>query len=371
MICPLVIAFAALSGPLPKLGVVVVGRAGGVGPACPRAPRSARWPCPGPSSWLAGPPPGRHLALAPAADRSPPSPARDHRSGARPGRARRGRRLIAPRFGVLGPLAVLALPFRIPIAGRRLDQEPARPPVPRGRPWARWPGCSRALREGEPAPVSPASPASAAAGTRQARPCGSSGCWPLYIVLYAAPGDLLAGLREGAAEHGLLLRPLHAALRAAAQPALDAGHDPQLPAGHRRAGGGLRRDRLRGVRHQDDHPEPQAGRHQRSAHLLHGQLGLLRPGYLRALPGPGHDPVGGAASVPAGGSGAGRDRCRPGRALGRARPHPLALEPGGAPGRDGGPGRAALEALARALHRGGGDRPGRVWPWPSRRGPSA
>ena len=46
------------------------------------------------------------------------------------------------------------------------------------------------------------------------------------------------------------------------------------------------------VRHQDDHPQPQAGRRQRPAHLLHGQLGVLRPRHLRPLPGAGDDPAG-------------------------------------------------------------------------------
>ena len=50
--------------------------------------------------------------------------------------------------------------------------------------------------------------------------------------------------------------------------------------------------RLRRVRDQDDHPQPQAGRRQRPAHLLHGQLGVLRPRHLRPLPGAGDDPAG-------------------------------------------------------------------------------
>ena len=63
------------------------------------------------------------------------------------------------------------------------------------------------------------------------------------------------------------------------------------------AGADLLGDRVRRVRDQDDHPQPEAGRRQRPAHLLHGQLGVLRPRHLRPLPGAGDDPAGRAAAL--------------------------------------------------------------------------
>ena len=56
-----------------------------------------------------------------------------------------------------------------------------------------------------------------------------------------------------------------------------------------RPGHPVRRRGLRGVLPQEPVPEPQGGRGQPVRQLLQGQLGLLRPQHLRALPGAGDD----------------------------------------------------------------------------------
>ena len=76
-----------------------------------------------------------------------------------------------------------------------------------------------------------------------------------------------------------------AAVRAAARCALDARAAARLPRRGRRAGGRVRGDRLRRVLPQDAVPEPEGGRGEPVRQLLPGQLAVLRPEHLRALPG--------------------------------------------------------------------------------------
>ena len=71
----------------------------------------------------------------------------------------------------------------------------------------------------------------------------------------------------------------------------------RLPGGDGGAGGGVLVHRLLRVRHQDGHPQLQAGHRQRPAHLLHRQLGVPGPRHLRALPRPGDHPGRGRAHL--------------------------------------------------------------------------
>ena len=189
---------------------------------------------------------------------------------------------LARRPALIGPLAVLALPFRVPIQAGSEDLEPAGAAVPGGR--GRDAGVDRA---GAARRLAPAPGTRLRGAARRVRRLVGVGRAAAGAVRGAVrdPGRLLAGLPDGAAADGVLLRPVHAAVSPVARSALDAAADPPLPAADRGPGGDLLGDRLRRVRDQDDHPQPQAGRGQRPAHLLHRQLGVLRPRHLRPLPG--------------------------------------------------------------------------------------
>ena len=114
------------------------------------------------------------------------------------------------------------------------------------------------------------------------------------------PGDLLDRRRGRGQGHLLLLRPLRAAVPAAARPGLDAaagapGHRP-----HRRPGADLRRGRDRRVRHRPSDPRQREGPdRQRAQAVLPRQQPLLRPQHLRALPGADHGAGGRADAVDA------------------------------------------------------------------------
>ena len=64
-----------------------------------------------------------------------------------------------------------------------------------------------------------------------------------YVVLYALAGGVLAVLPDGAAAHGVLLRPVRARVLPAAPNGLDATADQDLPGAGRRAGGAVRAGR--------------------------------------------------------------------------------------------------------------------------------
>ena len=305
---PRMLAFAALSGPLPKAGVVVVALLAALALLAPRRRSAAgRWRCSG------------ALVLSPVLLLSDiwNSPqlrlVHRHPLPALVGAvvalavAGRGRWLIARRPALFAPLAVLALPFRVPIQAGGTDLEPAGPAVPRGR--GRGAGLDRAalaeaggragrgFSRGRGPPRRRSVPSRRRPPARRRLPClGRAAAGALRRPL-RRPGDLLAGLREGAAADGLLLRPVHSALRAAAQPRLDARAAPRACGCWSSLAVVFSRDRLRRVRDQDDHPQLQAGRRQRPAHLLHRQLGVLRPRHLRPLSGAGDDPAGRAAAL--------------------------------------------------------------------------
>ena len=98
------------------------------------------------------------------------------------------------------------------------------------------------------------------------------------------PVELLRRLRPRAGERRLLLRPLRAALRARGPRGVDAEAGARLPRRARRPRAGPRRGRLRRVRHAPPVPQPEGHRLQPARGLLPGQLAVLRPQHLRALP---------------------------------------------------------------------------------------
>ena len=238
--------------------------------------------------------------------------------------------VIARRPALLAPLAVIALPFRIPIGVENNTSNLLVPlyfVVAAG--CLAWIGST--LWQGRAgARPAVAGTGGASVGTRGDRP---------YLARAAAGGDadpvraagaLLRRLRQGAAADGVLLRPVRAAVEAAVGPRVGPRAARHLPEADRRPGGRVRRDRVRRVRDQDAAAQPGADRGQRRAHLLHGQLRVLRPRHLRALPGAGDDPAGRRAALRRPAADPDRRDGRAGDPLGRARADAVALQPGGA-----------------------------------------
>ena len=226
------------------------------------------------------------LVLAPVilgfhiADSDQVQPLRDHPSLA-----------VAGAVGAVVALAVLAVLFdrrpgvaaggrrgdaALPRADRlgRLDGQPARAALPRRR--GRRAGLRRAA----------AAPAGSAAERRPSRPGALEWALAASLALYAIQASLLGRLRPRAGERRLLLRPLRAAVRARGARGVDAA------AGARRASAcssclalALVGRRLRRVRDAPPVPQPEGHRLQPARGLLPGQLAVLRPQHLRALPG--------------------------------------------------------------------------------------
>ena len=104
-----------------------------------------------------------------------------------------------------------------------------------------------------------------------------------------AADALLRGPRQGSREHRLLLHPLRAPVRAPAPGALGPRAAAEVPRGRGRAGGRVRGHRLRRVPPQGAVPEPEGRRGEPVRQLLPGELAVLRPQHLRALPRPRDD----------------------------------------------------------------------------------
>ena len=265
----LVIAFAALSGPLPKAGVVAVallvavvllaagpprpgaGDAGGADPVSPVLLLTDIWSSPQLGAVHRHPLQAVVAALLALAC------------------WRRPRRCSSAARGLVAPLAVLALPFRVPIQSGPATSNLLVPlyfVVAAGALAWIWTGAARP----------PAEPAT--------RGESDLGRWvqrllALSVVLYGIQGTyVLAGRRDvqdGPAERGLLLRAVRAAVPAAARPAVGPAAAPGLPAGDRRAG-----DRVLAASGSTSTPPRRSSStrswaSQRPAHLLHRQLGVL------------------------------------------------------------------------------------------------
>ena len=215
--------------------------------------------------------------------------------------------VIARRPWLVAPLAVFALPFRVPIStgGGTANGGTSNLLVPlyfviaaAALAWIYHAWRAPSEPPAEPGPP----PATAHEPTVHARARDGLVEWvvrllALYVVLYGDPGLVFGQLRAGAPEHGLLLRAVRAAAVPAARAGVGSPAHPRLPAGDGRAGARLLAHRLLRVRHQDDHPQLQAGHRQRPAHLLHRQLGVPGPRHLRALPGAGDHPARGRAHL--------------------------------------------------------------------------
>ena len=165
------------------------------------------------------------------------------------------------------------------------------------------------------------------------------------------PGVVLDRLRPRARERRVLLRAVRAAVRAREPDRVDAAPDGGVPRGARRARARVRRDRLRRVRDAPPVPQPEGDRLQPAAGLLPGQLALLRPEHLRALPRDRDAARRRVAAVGPARARRRRGRDRAGGALGRARPHAVAVELRGAA-------RRAHGARRHAVEREEGDRAG-------------
>ena len=210
----LVIAFAALTGPLPKAGVASLGvllavvlMLGGASRRAQALAMLGRWCC--------------HRCCCSAtsgarrSSRIGPSPSagggRRRRWWRSPARRRRAA-LIVRRPRLVAPLAVLALPFRVPVPGRR--RRPSNLLVPLyfvvaagALAWI----CTVAARRRRAAPERGDARAAAS-------PAAGLGGWvqrllALYVVLYGIQAPTRRTFEVGAAEHGLLLRAVRAADR--------------------------------------------------------------------------------------------------------------------------------------------------------------
>ena len=133
-----------------------------------------------------------------------------------------------------------------------------------------------------------ASRGSAAGRAPEERVAGAPG-WverllALYVVLYAVQSLYSTDFEKALQQMVFFYVPFTLLFCLLREIAVDRAARPHLPVHGRRAGAPVRCRRVRRVRDEDDLPEPEADRRQRRPPLLHGQLGVLRPGHLRAVP---------------------------------------------------------------------------------------
>jgi hypothetical protein len=191
-------------------------------------------------------------------------------------------RVIAGRPTLFALLAMLALPFRIPI---QAGGTTANLLVP----------LYLVVAAGSLAWIGPTLlGASRHPGGRE--PSGqpdASGGWTVwvqrllgfYVVLYGVQAVYSSDFEPALQNMVFFYVPMDA----------DAGATVPDPAG--RARDPVLGHRVCRIRHQDDHPQPEAGRGQRPAHVFHRQLSLLRSGHLRSLSGAGDGGAGGGAAL--------------------------------------------------------------------------
>ena len=178
--------------------------------------------------------------------------------------------------------------------GRRQDRQPADPAVPGGRrgddrrllPLRELRGAPRGAPEPRRARERPAEPRRSAADPLlglAARP--RTGCCSLAVALYALQALYSADHAKAAENVAFFYVPFGLLFVLLREVRWTRELLLALPRRGGRAGGRVRRDRLRRVRPQVAVPEPEGGRGEPVRQLLPRQLAVLRPEHLRALPG--------------------------------------------------------------------------------------
>ena len=194
------------------------------------------------------------------------------------------RRVLVRRPRLVAPLAVLTLPFRIPINTGGNTSANLLVPLYFVVAAASLAWIVTTLREGGGTVGSShragARPAVAGAGG-SARGLWSSG--PLWVarllgawlVLYALQALYSSDFDKALQQMVFFYVPFALLFALLRELTWDRALLHALPADHGRARADLLRDRVRRVRDEDDLPQLEAGRSEQQPHLLHGQFGLL------------------------------------------------------------------------------------------------